>query len=228
MKKLPVQLNIINELKLLCESKEWFYPEDSDQDPLDYGVHSKTETIKAWHIPETTGQFLYFIVNLLQPSKILELGTSIGYSALWMGIAAQNYGGHIDTLEYYDEKIKIAKSYIEKADLKETITVHKKKILKYLEDTDVAYDFIFMDADKGNYLSYYNFIKEKSNQDCVIFVDNAGNFKHRMQDLIEEVKTDNSVSVSFLNMDNGILMIQFGKKNSNLFNSFDVFGNYPN
>ncbi len=228
MNKLEKQLHVINELKEVCETKEWFYPTESDQDPLDYGIHSKTEIIQAWHIPETTGQFLYFIVNLLQPSNILELGTSIGYSTLWMGIAAQNYGGQIDTLEYFDDKIEIANLYIQKAELQKTITVHKRKIIEYLDNTTVAYDFIFMDADKGNYLTYYNLIKEKFSENCVIFVDNAGNFKHRMQDFIEDLKNDDSVSVSFLNMDNGILMIQLGKENSNLFNSFDIFKNYSN
>lgn len=226
MKPLQEQLEIIHELKSFCETKEWLYPESSNQDPLDYGIHSKTETIQAWHIPETTGQFLYFIINLLQPKNILELGTSVGYSALWMGLAAQNYKGHIDTIEYFDEKIEIANEYIQKAGLEKTITVFKKKILDYLENTDTAYNFVFMDADKGNYANYYDVIKRKVDKHCVIFVDNAGNFKHRMQDFIDKIKKDNSISVSFLNMDNGILLIQLNKSSSNLMSHMDLFRNY--
>lgn len=228
MKSLPEKLNILNELKSLCEEKEWFYPQDSDRDPLDYGIHSKTDTIQAWHIPETTGQFLYFMVNLLQPKNILELGTSVGYSALWMGLAAYNYGGRVHSVEYFDEKIEIANSFIKKAELEETIVVFKNKIIDYLNTTDGQYDFVFMDADKGNYTKYYNLIKQKATKNCVILVDNAGNFKHHMEDFINEVQKDNSISVSFLNMDNGILMIQLGKENSNLYNSFDIFRNYSN
>jgi len=226
MKLLQEQLDIIEELKTLCENKEWSYPEGSTRDPLDFGIHSKAEVIKSWHIPKTTGQFLFFMVNLIQPKNILELGTSVGYSALWMGIAAQNYGGNIHTVEYFDEKIEIADSFIKKAELEKTIVVYKNKIIDFLDTTDGEYDFVFMDADKGNYLKYYDLLKQKGSQNCLILVDNAGNFKHRMKDFIDEVQKDDSASVSFLNMDNGILLIQFGRINSNLSVVQNLFKNY--
>lgn len=226
MVTLKEQLAVINELKELCEEKEWFYPQDSNKDPLDYGIHSKTDTIQAWHIPETTGQFLYFMINLLQPKSILELGTSVGYSALWMGTAAQNYGGNVHTVEYFDEKIDIANSFINKSGLEKTITVYKEKILHFLKATNEEYNFVFMDADKGNYLNYFELLKQKGANDCVVLVDNAGNFKHRMEEFISEIESDETVSTSFLNMDNGILMIQLGRESSNLYSVFDIFKNY--
>ena len=110
MKTLKEQLNTINELEKFCSTAQWQYPKGSLRDPLDFGIHSETDEIRTWHIAKTTGQFLHFLVTILQPKNILELGTSVGYSALWLGTASQKYGGKIDTLEYFDEGCYYANS----------------------------------------------------------------------------------------------------------------------
>ena len=46
--------------------------------------------------------------------------------------------------------------------------------MSYLEDTNIKHDFVFMDADKGNYRKYYKLLKEKASTNCIIVVDNAG------------------------------------------------------
>ncbi len=216
MNNLEEKLKVINELEQLCDSAEWRFPDGSNEDPLDYGIHSKEETIKAWHIPKTTGQFLFFLVSLLQPKNILELGTSIGYSSLWMGSAAAQYGGHIDTLEYFEEKIKVAQEYIDKAGLQNTVTIHREKILDFMNTGEVVYDFVFMDADKGNYKKYFEILKQKASKNCLIVVDNAGNFQHRMIDFLDACKSDPTVATSFLPFDNGIFLVQLGKEGFNL------------
>lgn len=226
MKTLEQKNSVIDELEKLCDTAEWNFPEGSQEDPLDYGIHSKEESIKAWHIPKSTGQFLFFLVNLLQPKNILELGTSIGYSSLWMGAAAEQYCGHIDTLEYFEEKIKVAEEYSEKAGLQNVISIHREKIIDFLNESEVAYDFVFMDADKGNYKNYFDILKQKASKNCLIVVDNAGNFQHRMTEFIEACKNDPEVATSFLPFDNGLFLVQLGKKNSNLLNSFDLFNFY--
>lgn len=228
MNTLEEKLKVIDELEQLCDSAEWYFPDGSTENPLDYGIHSKEEAIKAWHIPKTTGQFLFFLVSILQPKNILELGTSIGYSSLWMGSAAEQYGGHIDTLEYFQEKIKIAQEYVDKADLQNTITIHREKIMDYLNASQNPYDFVFMDADKGNYKKYFEILKDKAAENCLIVVDNAGNFKHRMIDFIDACKNDLTIATNFLPFDNGLFIIQLGRSNANILKYIDLFGSYKN
>jgi len=228
MNNLEQKLSVIDELEALCDTAQWSFPDGSHEDPLDYGIHSKEEVIKAWHIPKSTGQFLFFLVNMLQPKNILEFGTSIGYSSLWMGSAAELYNGHVDTLEYFDEKIKVAATYHQKAGLEKTITIHRQKIIDFLTTTEIEYDFVFMDADKGNYKKYFDILKQKASKNCLIVVDNAGNFRHRMEEFLTSVKSDTTVATSFLPFDNGLLLVQMSKENSNLFKSFDLFESYKN
>lgn len=226
MQNFHQKIEIINELEKLCNSLEWFIPTDSKEDPLDYGVHNKGESIKTWHVPKNTGQFLFFLVCVLQPKKILELGTSVGYSSLWLGSAAEQYGGHVDTIEYFEQKIKIAQTYIQKTQLQNTVTVHRQKIIDFLDKTTTCYQFVFMDADKGNYKKYFEILKEKASKNCLIIVDNAGNFNHHMVELIDVCKNDPSVATSFLPLDNGLFFIQLGRKHANLLNIFNIFESY--
>ena len=96
---------------------------------------------------------LKFLLAMKEPKEILEVGTAIGFSALLMS----EYGPkdcHITTIEKYEKRIPLAKENFKKAGKEENITLLEgdaTEILQTLEDT---YDFIFMDAAKGQYINF--------------------------------------------------------------------------
>lgn len=102
--------------------------------------------------PETA-RLISVITKLHRPKRILEVGCAIGYSAIIMSESLKR-GGHITTLEYDPEMVRIARENIKRAGLSDKITVIEadaKDYISYLEDSE-SYDIVFLDGPKAHYL----------------------------------------------------------------------------
>ena len=97
--------------------------------------------------------FLRFLMRMKRPMKILEVGTAIGFSALLMSEYAPE-GCHITTIEKYEKRIPLAKENFEKAGKAHLITLLEGDALEILPNLAEQYDFIFMDAAKGQYINF--------------------------------------------------------------------------
>lgn len=93
--------------------------------------------------------------QLLKPKKILEIGTAIGYSAILMSNFLQK-DGKITTIERYSKMIEEAKKNIERAGLKDTISILEGEAEEILPTLNEEYDLVFIDAAKGQYLEFLN------------------------------------------------------------------------
>lgn len=93
---------------------------------------------------------IVFVGRLAKPSRILEAGTAIGYSAILMS-SILDEGGRIDTIERNDLMIGLAKDNIKAAGLENTINIIQGDALEVLKCLDRQYDMIFLDAAKGQY-----------------------------------------------------------------------------
>ncbi|MCT4674271.1 MAG: O-methyltransferase [Prolixibacteraceae bacterium] len=118
------------------------------------------------------GTILTFLSKLIQPQRILELGTFTGYSAICLAKGLQPEG-ELHTVEINDELEEFAYSYFEKAGLSETIIQHIGDAETIVPSLDETFDLVFMDADKRRYVDHYNLVIDKVRPGGVILADNT-------------------------------------------------------
>ncbi len=97
--------------------------------------------------------FLKLLLAMKQPKQILEVGTAIGFSALLMSEYAPT-GCKVTTIEKYEKRIPLARENFRKAGKEKDITLLEGDALEILKNLDGVYDFIFMDAAKGQYIHF--------------------------------------------------------------------------
>jgi predicted O-methyltransferase YrrM len=162
---------------------------------------------RPWIIPESTGQFLHDLIVKNNFKSVLELGTSIGYSTIWIADALSQTNGYIHTIEHSLNKIPVAQNYFQESGLSNLITLHQGNILDILKQfpDDAKFDFVFMDADRGHYHEYFPIIKKHLLPGAILVADNAGNMSGRMQPFFDLLNQE-GISFKVLDMDNGILI----------------------
>ena len=104
-------------------------------------------------IRQETGTLLEVLLTMVKPKAILEVGTAVGFSALLMSEYAED--AHITTIENYDVRIPIAKHNFERAGKTKQITLLEGDAAKVMKTLEPGYDFIFMDAAKGQYIHFF-------------------------------------------------------------------------
>lgn len=124
-------------------------------------------------IRKSVQNFLRFHLNRQKPAKILEVGAAVGFSALLMRECCH---GEIVTIEKVPQRIAEAKKNFEKYDTDKRITLLESdayEALKKLTKEKQQFDFIFMDAAKGQYLSWLPYLLELLNDDGILVSDNV-------------------------------------------------------
>ena len=118
------------------------------------------------------GRFLSFISKIKSPDKILEIGTYTGYSTICLAEGLSK-NGRIDTIDKNEELIKIQNKYFKKSGFRNNIIQHTGNALHILKSLNEKYDIIFIDADKENYINYFNQVSNKLSKNGIIISDNV-------------------------------------------------------
>ena len=103
------------------------------------------------------GRVLSMLSKLIRPLNILEIGTYTGYATLCLAEGMQD-NGSIDTIDINEELEDIQKKYFDLSDWKDQITQHLGDALEIIPNLNKKYDLVFIDADKDNYLNYWEMI----------------------------------------------------------------------
>lgn len=162
--------------------------------------------VRLWQVPRRTAELLKFLVLANKAKTVLELGTSAGYSAIWLAAGVKQTGGKVYTMELFEPKIKMAKENFEKAGVAEHVCQIQGEISEELDKWNQPVDFLFMDADKPNYLKYIKQVMLYLKPGAVIVADNAVDFAEYMQDFLEFIKQSKEFEGTVLDIDNGLLV----------------------
>ena len=118
------------------------------------------------------GRLLELLVFASGARRVLELGTYSGYSALSMA-AGLPPDGHIDTCEVEERHAEVARRYIARSPYADRITVHLGPALETIERLEGEFDFVFIDADKENYVAYYDALLPRLAPRGLVAADNT-------------------------------------------------------
>lgn len=141
------------------------------------------------------GQFLGVLVRTLRARRVLELGTFTGYSSIAMALALPS-GGRIITCDMNEETTLIARRYAEQAGVADRIDFRVGPALETIAQLDGPFDLVFIDADKENYVNYYEATLPLLADAGLMVVDNTL-WSGRVADAAEE--DDNTRAIRALN-----------------------------
>ncbi len=145
----------------------------------DKSVNSKDD--KYLNITPDTGKLLYFIVKSTSSKKVLELGTSNGYSTAWLSLGAEK----VITVENNHKKILEAKEHLETMGLSEKIDFIEKNAADYLSENSNLFDLIFIDMDRSLYMDTLFDVNASINIGGILIYDNAISHQNEMIELIQ-------------------------------------------
>lgn len=141
------------------------------------------------------GKLLEMISCMIRPSAVMEIGTFTGYSALCLakGLTDQ---GRLHTIEMREEDANTAKSYFLRSFFKEKIILHIGNALDIVGELNESWDLVFIDADKENYVNYFNLVFPKLKVNGFILADNV---LFHGQVLEETIKGKNAKAIQAFN-----------------------------
>ena len=118
------------------------------------------------------GKVLEMLSKMIQPKTILEIGTFTGYSAICLAKGLRE-NGKIYTIEIDDELEQMAGKYFKKADISDKVVQIIGSALEAIPKINETFDLVFLDADKREYIEYYNLVFDRINPGGYIIADNV-------------------------------------------------------
>jgi caffeoyl-CoA O-methyltransferase len=122
------------------------------------------------------GMLLRFISQMINPHRILEIGTFTGYSAINLALglsATADDEGLLHTIEVDPELEETIRKYLKEAGLEKKVVLHTGEAMKIIPTLDETWDLVYIDADKPNYLNYYKMVFDRVRPGGFILADNA-------------------------------------------------------
>lgn len=165
------------------------------------------------------GKFLEIFSKTLSPSRILEIGTFTGFSALCLAEGLKE-GGFLHTIELREEDAGTARTNFSKSKYKDRIILHVGNALQIIPTLKEEWDLVFLDADKTGYLDYYRLVLPALRRGGVIIADNVlfhgqvlespvtGKNALAIEAFNRFVREDNSVEQVLLTVRDGLLIIR--------------------
>jgi predicted O-methyltransferase YrrM len=156
-------------------------------------------------IPPETGKFLAILMTGAPEGAIYEIGTSAGYSTLWLAVAARPLGRKVTTFELLPEKVKLAQETFQAAGVETTVELVAGDAREYLENYD-HFAFVFLDAEKEVYADCYELIVPRLVKGGLLVADNAINHREALAPVLERALSDERVDALIVPIGRGELV----------------------
>jgi predicted O-methyltransferase YrrM len=157
----------------------------------------RREQGNMWNIAPAEGEYFLKLVRQVKAKRILEIGTSNGYSGIWFAMGLAETGGKLITLEINRGRHELARQNFEAAGVAEQVDARLGDAFDLIPEIDGPLDIIFLDAGKQDYLKFYEMTLPKLRSGGVCLAHNTNDLGHSMRDFLERIKTDSRVTTEF-------------------------------
>lgn len=156
-------------------------------------------------IPHETGKFLALLAAGAPEGEIIEVGTSAGYSTLWLALAAASRGRGVKTFEVLPEKAELARKTFHLAGVEQTVELFPGDARHHIEKFD-RIAFCFLDAEKEVYGDIYELVVPRLVKGGLLVADNAINHREVLQPMLERALADERVDALIVPIGKGELV----------------------
>ncbi len=165
-----------------------------------------------WNVPRKTGVLMNSFIKMMNIQNALEIGTSNGYSGIWLAKALKQTGGKLTTIEFYEKRQSIAKENFRICGVDDVVRPIQGSACEVLAsfDENEKFDFVFIDACKREYVKYFEMIKPHLTSKALIVADNIISHAEKVQDFIDAVDADDEFQYEILEVPGGILVAYRG------------------
>ena len=145
---------------------------DKDESPLIRTIEQEAVRDYVPIIRKESRNLLKVLLKIKKPGRVLEVGTAIGFSAILMGECLPD-DSHITTIEKYEKRIPVARENFKRAGMEEKITLIEGDASEVLKELSGPFDFIFMDAAKGQYIHFFPEVMRLLRSGGILVSDNV-------------------------------------------------------
>ncbi len=143
-------------------------------------------------------RFLRLMILSSGAKRGVEIGSASGYGAIHMGLALEENGGHLYTLDIDPDMIRKCQKNIIEMKLENTVTCLEGDALELIPTLEDEVDFVFIDAAKSEYFDYFKLLEPKMKAGSMIVADNVIKFSSAMSDFLIYIRNDPKYDVVFL------------------------------
>ncbi len=161
-----------------------------------------------WNVSHQTGNFISMLIKATGAKNVLELGTSNGYSGLWIADALQYTNGHLTTIEFWEKRQCLARDYIFQCGLSDYVTFKIGQAYDIIttELTEERYDLVFIDANKQEYIKFFEAVHPILKKGGIILADNITSHANKVKPFVDSISNHKEYQVQILDLPDGLLM----------------------
>ena len=179
-----------------------------EQFSVENDARVKDRAEKMLNITPDTGPFLVLLIRALNAKRVLEIGTSNGYSTLWLAHAVRPLGGVVTTVEISPLKADLARRNFARAQFNSLINLEVMDALDFLgKQPDEVFDFVFLDSYRVEYPVWWRDLQRVITPGALLVCDNALTHAHEMKDFLAAVHQTSGYITSTVAVGHGQLVI---------------------
>lgn len=178
----------------------------------------KTRT-DFWNLDRQSANFLNTLIKINNSKKVLEIGTSNGYSGIWILKALKETSGKLTTIEFWEKRQSVARKNFEtccpdvevEPKIGSAIVILEDMLDEIKQGKREKFDFVFIDANKKEYISYFKLIDEMLENNAIILADNILSHYEKVEDYVNLLFDRKDYQSQILDLGTGMMLSRKNK-----------------